>query len=153
MTTVSRARAQRVERTRKATLSNQSDSAPSKKRGTARAADRSGDKPVELTVHHRRRISTRAAVISSAMAFFVILLLAVSVQSLRAETDRQLDDVNSQIRKDAERNLELRAELAGKESPATIMDQARALGMIDPGPVVPLASPERGENSEAPGSP
>ncbi|MCB1256199.1 MAG: hypothetical protein KDB26_03795 [Microthrixaceae bacterium] len=153
MTTVSRARAQRVERTRKTAPPNRSVSVPSNKRGAKRAADHSGDKPVELTVHHRRRISTRAAVISSAMAFFVILLLAVSVQSLRAQTDRQLDNVNSQIRKEAERNLELRAKLAGKESPATIMDQARALGMIDPGPVVPLASPERGGNSEAPGSP
>lgn len=114
---------------------------------------RDGAAPVHFTVHRRRRISGRAVFVLGGLVFFVILLSTVSVQSLRAQTDRQLDLVNKEIRAQTERNFELSARLAKKESPADIEERARALGMIDPGPVAPLVSPVRGEASEAAGAP
>lgn len=75
-------------------------------------------------------------------SFFLILFGSVSIQSLRADADHDMDVLDQQIRHAAERYLELRAELAEKETPALIMQEARQLGMIDPGPVAPLAVPE-----------
>lgn len=74
--------------------------------------------------------------------FFAILFAAVWVQSLRAGADRSIDLLDQQIRSAAETYLELRAELAEKETPALVMQHARDLGMIDPGPVAPLAVPD-----------
>lgn len=93
-------------------------------------------------VHRRRRVSGRALSVAFFTSFFVILFAAVWVQSLRAAADRNLDQLDQQIRGAAETYLELRAELAERETPALIMQQARDLGMIDPGPVAPLAVPE-----------
>ena len=110
-----------------------------------------GHGPLEIVVHYRRRLSTRGVVVLSALAFFAILFLAVSVQAMRAQGDRNLDAINQGIRVETERHLELRAKLAEKESPARIMGKARTMGMIDPGPVAPLASPAGEGADEEPG--
>ncbi|MEZ5309558.1 MAG: hypothetical protein R2735_02995 [Microthrixaceae bacterium] len=110
-----------------------------------------GHGPLEIVVHYRRRLSTRGVVVLSALAFFAILFLAVSVQAMRAQGDRNLDVINQGIRVETERHLELRAKLAEKESPARIMGKARTMGMIDPGPVAPLASPAGEGADEEPG--
>lgn len=110
-----------------------------------------GHGPLEIVVHYRRRLSTRGVVVLSALAFFAILFLAVSVQAMRAQGDRNLDAINQGIRVETERYLELRAKLAEKESPARIMGKARTMGMIDPGPVAPLASPAGEGADEEPG--
>lgn len=95
-----------------------------------------------LVVHRTRRISPRVLSVAFFACFFAILFSAVWLQSLRAGADRNIDVLDQQIRSAAESYLELRAELAEKETPALMMQKARDLGMIDPGPVAPLAVPD-----------
>lgn len=110
-------------------------------RGTTQQRSQAEERP-RLVVHHKRRVSARMLSAVFISSFFVILFMSVSLQSLRAEADHDIDALDQQIRYSAERYLELRAELAEKETPALIMQEAHQLGMIDPGPVAPLAVPD-----------
>lgn len=142
---VSRSRSARTSTTRTAAGSKRSSVSPTKdrRRGAAapKAVPQKTDRP-RLVVHRRRWVSARVLGATFFCGFFATLFLSVYVQSLRTEADRSIDSLDQQIREAAEHYLELRAEVAEKETPALVMEQARQLGMIDPGPVAPLAVPE-----------
>ncbi|HTN99609.1 MAG TPA: hypothetical protein VL068_02940 [Microthrixaceae bacterium] len=85
-------------------------------------------------------MSFRAFMMMSVVAFFVVLLGAVTIQSQRIEGQRNLDLTAARMRTQASRSLDLRAEVATRESPERIMSKAKEMGMVDPGPVAPLSS-------------
>lgn len=95
---------------------------------------------VRLTVHSKRFVSLRSLVWLLAVTAFSVLLLSVMIQSLRIEGQSHLDKTSNRIGIENARSLDLRAAVAERESPERIMSEARKLGMIDPGPVAPLAS-------------
>lgn len=70
--------------------------------------------------------------------FFVVLAGSVAIQAQRIESQHRIDAVQEQLVQAERRNRELRADVAVAESPGRIMAAANELGMVEPGPVLPL---------------
>ena len=95
--------------------------------------------PARLTVHPRRRVSLRTTVALAAATFFAVLVGSVTIQAQRIEAQARLDALDAQLTEARDEHRRLRAEVAIAESPERIMAEATALGMVEPGPVLPLA--------------
>ncbi|MHB1140117.1 MAG: hypothetical protein ACYC2O_14260, partial [Microthrixaceae bacterium] len=93
-----------------------------------------------LRVFPRRVVSLRALVLVSGVLFFGVLFGAVAIQAQRIEGQRQIDRLDREISEQRDLNRSLRAAVAEQESPERIMAEARALDMVEPGPVVPLVA-------------
>ncbi len=118
-----------------------SPSSPSSQRGS-RAAVRSV--PQESTGPRLRlvgapRVSGRVVLAWGAALFFVVLAGSVAIQAQRIEAQHRLDRIDAELIAAREQQRQLRAEVAVAESPSQVMQAARGLGMVDPGPVVPLS--------------
>lgn len=70
--------------------------------------------------------------------FFVVLAGSVAIQAQRIESQHRIDRVQEELVQAERRNRELRADVAVAESPERIMAAANELGMVEPGPVLPL---------------
>lgn len=73
-----------------------------------------------------------------AALFFVLLAGSVTIQAHRIELQHRIDQLDADLLAAHEQQRVLRAEVAVAESPERVMEAARGLGMIDPGPVLPL---------------
>ena len=118
-----------------------SPSSPSSQRGS-RAAGRSV--PQESTGPRLRlvgapKVSGRVVLAWGAALFFVVLAGSVAIQAQRIEAQHRLDRIDAELIAAREEQRQLRAEVAVAESPSQVMQAARGLGMVDPGPVVPLS--------------
>ena len=88
----------------------------------------------------RRRLSLRATMLLGAVLFFGVLAGSVAIQAQRIEGQHEIDRIESETVAAIERNRSLRSQVAVAESPARIMDEARALEMVEPGTPVPLVT-------------
>jgi len=88
----------------------------------------------------RRRLSLRATMLLGAVLFFGVLAGSVAIQAQRIEGQHEIDRLESETVAAIERNRSLRSQVAVAESPARIMDEARALEMVEPGTPVPLVT-------------
>ncbi|MFZ4518790.1 MAG: hypothetical protein ACOYOP_10395 [Microthrixaceae bacterium] len=91
------------------------------------------------------------------LAGAVVLLLAVMggsvfVQGERISVQERSDRLATQIARADERGRELRVQVATAESPERILDQAAAMGMVEPGPAaaVPAAEPAAASSTAPP---
>ena len=75
-----------------------------------------------------------------AVLFFGVLAGSVAIQAQRIEGQHEIDRLESDTVAAVELNRSLRARVAVAESPARIMDEARALQMVEPGTPVPLVT-------------
>ncbi len=94
-----------------------------------------------LRVLPRRRVSGRALLGLSAALFFVVLAGSVTIQAQRIEAQHRIDQLDVELLEAQDLHRELRADVAVAESPERIMAAARDLGMVEPGPVLPLVPP------------
>jgi cell division protein FtsL len=94
-----------------------------------------------LRVLPRRRVSGRTLLGLSAALFFVVLAGSVTIQAQRIEAQHRIDQLDAELLDARDLHRELRAEVAVAESPERIMAAARELGMVEPGPVLPLLPP------------
>jgi hypothetical protein len=67
-----------------------------------------------------------------------VLAGSVAIQAQRIESQHRIDRVQEELLQAERRNRELRADVAVAESPERIMAAANDLGMVEPGPVLPL---------------
>jgi hypothetical protein len=88
----------------------------------------------------RRSVSLRATVAISALLFFSVLAGSVTIQAQRIEGQHRLDGVRTELESAEQINRALRAEVAIAESPQRVKAEAVRMGMVEPGPVLPLAS-------------
>ena len=88
----------------------------------------------------KRRLSLRATMLLGAVLFFGVLAGSVAIQAERIEGQHEIDRLEAETVAAVERNRALRSEVAVAESPARIMDEARALEMVEPGTPVPLVT-------------
>lgn len=86
-------------------------------------------------------MSGRALLGASAALFFVVLAGSVTIQAQRIETQHRIDQVDADLVAAQDLHRELRADVAVAESPERIMAAANELGMVEPGPVLPLVPP------------
>ena len=77
----------------------------------------------------------------SAALFFVVLAGSVTIQAQRIEAQHRIDQLDVELLEAQDLHRELRAEVAVAESPERVMAAARELGMVEPGPVLPLVPP------------
>lgn len=91
-----------------------------------------------LRVHPRRRVSGRALLGVGAAMFFVLLAGSVTIQAQRIEAQHRIDRLDQRLIAADDQHRELRADVAIAESPQRIMGAAAELGMVEPGPVLPL---------------
>ena len=106
-------------------------------RGVVRSSPGGATGP-RLRVLPRRVVSLRALIVLSGVLFFGVLFGAVAIQAQRIEGQREIDRLDRTILEQQDANRMLRAEVAERESPARIMAEARALDMVEPGPIAPL---------------
>ena len=81
----------------------------------------------------------RASVVQAAESG--LLAGAVTIQAQRIEAQHRIDQLDIELLDAEELQRELRAEVAVAESPERVMAEALALGMVEPGPVLPLVPP------------
>ena len=108
-------------------------------RAVVRPSPQEGTGP-RLRVLSRRRLSLRATMLLGAVLFFAVLAGSVAIQAERIEGQHEIDRLESETVAAIERNRSLRSQVAVAESPARIMDEARALEMVEPGTPVPLVT-------------
>lgn len=77
----------------------------------------------------------------SAALFFVVLAGAVTIQVARIEAQQRIDELDRALVEGREQEQHLRAQVAVAESPERITRAARDLGLVEPGPVLPLSPP------------
>ncbi len=63
---------------------------------------------------------------------------SVTIQAQRIEAQHRIDRLDQKLVAADDLHRELRAEVAVAESPERIMGAAKDLGMVEPGPVLPL---------------
>jgi len=85
-------------------------------------------------------VSLRTTLVISTLLFFAVLSGAVTIQAYRIQAQHRVDVVQDRLSEAKDRNRSLRAEVAIAESPDRIMAEALAMGMVEPGPVLPLVS-------------
>lgn len=93
-----------------------------------------------LRVLPRRSVSLRTTLAISTLLFFAVLSGAVTIQAYRIQAQHRVDVVQARLSEAEDVNRSLRAEVAIAESPDRIMAEALAMGMVEPGPVLPLVS-------------
>jgi hypothetical protein len=123
--------------------SRRSTRAPS---GSTRSRTAARSLPQETTgprlrVLPQRRVSGRALLGLSAALFFVVLAGAVTIQAQRIQAQHDIDQLDSALLEADELHRVLRAEAAVAASPERVMRAAEELGMVEPGPVLPLVAP------------
>ena len=114
-------------------------SGANRSRAVVRPSPQEGTGP-RLRVLSRRRLSLRATMLLGAVLFFGVLAGSVAIQAQRIEGQHEIDRLESETVAAIERNRSLRSQVAVAESPARIMDEARALEMVEPGTPVPLVT-------------
>lgn len=77
-------------------------------------------------------------VVFGAVVFFAALTVAVAIQGARISSQERYDHLTARVEGAREANRDLRVAVARAESPEVVLDAARQIGMIEPGPVVPL---------------
>lgn len=77
----------------------------------------------------------RSIMVCCVVAFFLTLVLAVAIQGERIRAQERSDRIASRTAVELERQRELRVSVAEAESPGRILEAARALGMVEPGPI------------------
>jgi cell division protein FtsL len=104
-----------------------------------RSAPRPRTRPhLEVVAPPRSRIGAPVVVVVT-IVVFVVLLGTAGLNTVIVARQRQLDRVDAQIREGSARNEALQLEVARLESPARIVEQARAAGMDIPDEVTWLA--------------
>jgi cell division protein FtsL len=86
-----------------------------------------------------RRLAAVGAVV------FAALVLAVAIQGERIRTQERYDAVRAELLRSDERNRDLRVAVAQAESPEVVLDAARDLGMVEPGPIVAVPAAPVGD--------
>ena len=98
----------------------------------------------------------RSIMVCCVVAFFLTLVLAVAIQGERIRAQERSDRIASRTAVELERQRELRVSVAEAESPGRILEAARALGMVEPGPIAAVpAGPKptvAAQDSAAPGT-
>lgn len=101
--------------------------------------------PVRLRIAPRRRarrdLGWRATVVLCIVGGFAAMIASVAIQGQRIALQEEADKVAARTAAAEDRNRDLRIEVIQAESPAHVLDVARAAGLIEPGPiaVVPAA--------------
>jgi hypothetical protein len=83
----------------------------------------------------------RTVLVCCAVGFFATLVASVAIQGERIQTQERADQIAARMEAAQERHRDLRVQVAEAESPGHVLDAARALGMVEPGPLaaVPAA--------------
>ena len=76
----------------------------------------------------------------TAVVSFSVVGGGVAIQAQRVQAQHRLDELRTELSEAGDEHRVLRAEVAFAESPDRIMAEAREMGMVDPGPVLPIAS-------------
>ena len=96
----------------------------------------------------------QSALMAGAALVFVLLMGVVTISAQRIEGQRRLDTLQTQLADLQNTNRELRAAVAEAESPEVVLDHAARLGLVEPGPIVPVepgpAVPAAGPDAAAP---
>lgn len=90
------------------------------------------------------RTGWRRLLAGAVALLLVVMGLSLFVQGERISIQERSDRLAARIARADERGRELRVQVATAESPERILDQAAAMGMVEPGPAaaVPAAEPE-----------
>ncbi|MFM7064831.1 MAG: hypothetical protein ACKO04_15280, partial [Actinomycetes bacterium] len=96
----------------------------------------------------------QTALMAGTALVFVLLLGVVTISAQRIEGQRRLDTLQTELADLQNTNRELRAAVAQAESPEVVLDHAARLGLVEPGPIVPVepgpAVPAAGADTAAP---
>lgn len=76
----------------------------------------------------------------TAVVAFSVVGGGVAIQAQRAQEQHRLDEIRAAFADAQDEHRVLRAAVAFAESPDRIMAEAREMGMVEPAPVLPLAS-------------
>lgn len=96
----------------------------------------SGPRPREWW---RRASRLQVAAVAVTGAMFVVLMGMITMSAQRVEGQQRLDELQHELTVAQNLNRELRADVAEAESPAVVLASAARLGLVEPGPIVPLA--------------
>jgi hypothetical protein len=77
----------------------------------------------------------RSLLMCCAIGFFATMVASVAIQGARIQTQEQADHIASRMQVEQDRHRDLRVAVAQAESPGHILDAARGLGMVEPGPI------------------
>jgi cell division protein FtsL len=116
--------------------------APRRVAPTARPLPQESAGP-RLRVAVRPERAWRTMLVACGVLFFATLVLSVAIQGERIKAQEQADRIEARMAAATERHRDLRVAVAQAESPARILEAARSLGMVEPGPIaaVPAAVP------------
>ena len=77
----------------------------------------------------------------AAFGLFLLLATAVGLQARQVAGQEHLDTLRARMREATTHQVELRSAVAEAESPAKVLEAAKALGMIEPGAAVAVPAP------------
>ena len=80
----------------------------------------------------------QTALVAGTALVFVLLMGVVTISAQRIEGQRKLDSLQMQLADLQSTNRELRADVAQAESPEVVLAHAAKLGLVEPGPIVPV---------------
>ncbi len=131
--------------------------APSARSGAARPRSSARSLPQEstgprLTVVAVPRTGWRRVLAGAVALLLLVMAASLFVQGERISIQERSDLLATKIARADERGRELRVQVATAESPERILDQAAAMGMVEPGPAaaVPAADPSAPVGGSAP---
>jgi len=114
------------------------------------------DGPAQLRVAAGPETGWRSIMVCCVVAFFLTLVLAVAIQGKLIRAQERSDRIASRTAVELEPQRDLRVSVAEAESPGRILEAARALGMVEPGPIAAVpAGPKptvTAQDSAAPGT-
>ena len=108
--------------------------APRRVAPTARPLPQESAGP-RLRVALRPETAWRTVLAVCVVAFFATLVLSVAIQGERITTQEQADRIEARMAAAQDRHRNLRVAVAQAESPSRILEAARGLGMVEPGPI------------------
>jgi hypothetical protein len=122
--------------------------APRRVAPTARPLPQESAGP-RLRVAVRPETAWRTLFVACVVAFFATLILSVAIQGERITAQDQADRIEARMAAAQERHRNLRVTVAQAESPSRILEAARGLGMVEPGPIaaVPAGPSDRAATS------
>ena len=77
-----------------------------------------------------------------AVGFFATLVVSVAIQGERIKTQERADLIAQRMEDAQVEHRDLRVQVAQAESPQEILEAARELGMVEPGPIAAVPAAE-----------
>ena len=90
----------------------------------------------------RRELGWRTVLVCCAVGFFATLVVSVAIQGERIKTQERADLIAHRMEEAQVEHRDLRVQAAQAESPQQILEAARELGMVEPGPIAAVPAAE-----------